>query len=240
LLSGCHVLKNLQVNGGLLFWYGKEEGCALARLGDKPYSAAVKLDDFFDQRQADAGIFGFVAVTERLEKLENPLEMLRLDSGAIVGNTESPEFVFVGVVDCDAAIGFVHKPDGVGQELIENLINVPFFANHNGQVFVGGDFDIRGRLNFGKRGPEQYVKVGGMLIILVSGDSGILQDCVHKFIHSSDSSNEQGDLLAAVVVEFVVVVIEQPLSQSTDTPKGRFEIVGGQMSELAKLSIGLV
>ena len=77
-----------------------------------------------------------------------------------------------------------------------------------------------------------------MFVLFVSDDCGVLQDCVNEVIHSPDSADQQVDLFASIVVEFVIVVIEQPLRQRAYAPQGSFEVVSGEVVEFSEMLVG--
>src|SRR3954464_1995127 len=70
--------------GALLGRESEVEGCAAIhdRLG--PDGAAVALDDFLDDREADAGALEILAAVQPLEDAEEPAVVLHVEADAIV------------------------------------------------------------------------------------------------------------------------------------------------------------
>lgn len=62
----------------------------LARFGFDPNPAAVALDDFFTEREADAGPGIFFAGVEALENQKDAIEIFCGDPDAVVPNGELP------------------------------------------------------------------------------------------------------------------------------------------------------
>ena len=69
---------------------GEVEGRALAGLRLDPDPAAVALDDFLADRQADAGAGILVAGVQALEDQEDAFGVLRVDADAVVADGEEP------------------------------------------------------------------------------------------------------------------------------------------------------
>ena len=103
--------------------------------GLDPDTAAMELDDFFADGQADAGAGVFAAGVEALEYDEDAVEGFRVDADAVVLDRESP-LVLVWKVECvDAYVrrGFAVKFEGVGDEVLEEL------GEHGRVAFYGGE-----------------------------------------------------------------------------------------------------
>src|SRR5712691_7249283 len=58
--------------------------------GFKPNLSAVTFDDFFAERQADAGARIFVPRVEALEEHENAFKILRGNANAVISNRKQP------------------------------------------------------------------------------------------------------------------------------------------------------
>ena len=107
-----------------------------------PDAPAVHFHDFLDQRQADAGAFHPVARSERLEQLEDFFEMALLNARAVVGDAEFPLLALGATGDADFALGFIHVFDGVGEQILEHLLDAGRLCHDGRQGIFDADRNI--------------------------------------------------------------------------------------------------
>ena len=118
----------------------------------------MSFDDFLDQGQADARAFVAVARRERLEHLEDALEVPRLDAGPVVAHREVP---FAGQAlagDAHFAFGLVDVLDSVADQVLEDLLRTRTLDLQRGQP---ADFhaDVGRRREQVDRFGHQFVQV---------------------------------------------------------------------------------
>ena len=87
---GTMIIHRCESGVKTLLWQRKKESASFANFGFDPDPAAVQLHSLFNYRKPDAVTIGLVTRRKRLEHLEYLLEVLLVDSGPVIGNTESP------------------------------------------------------------------------------------------------------------------------------------------------------
>src|SRR5262249_38805714 len=92
------------------------KGRALAYYGFYPNLAAVSLDNFLADGQADAGAREGAACVQPLEHAEDALEVPRLDADAVVGNGEVPGAVLRTGLDANGGRPGAAELDGVAEQ----------------------------------------------------------------------------------------------------------------------------
>src|SRR6185437_14620205 len=126
---------------------GEIECGAFARLGLEPDFAAVTLDDFLHEGQADAGaFFRFLAGLEPLEDAEDFLVEFGLNAQPVVSHEKhffADASVRCGfgrqISDLDGRFGLVVVFDRVGDEIAEQFGNPSLVAGDDGELFGRDD-----------------------------------------------------------------------------------------------------
>jgi len=119
------------------FWKSEMENRPLLRLRLDPDSAAEPFEHLLANSQADSGALVLLSAVQTLEKDENPLKVLRIDSDAVVAHRKCP-FVAAAIGDGDVYVRsrgtaiFNRVPD----EILKYLRQLPVVARNGRKTIV--------------------------------------------------------------------------------------------------------
>src|ERR1700732_2005787 len=112
---------------------GKSKGGSCSGRGFHPDAPAVPLHDLLANRQPDAGARMGAAAVQALEHHENPLEIFRRNTDAVVLHRKVPEYAVRFSMELNLRALIATELDRIGNQVLEQLAQLLRIAHHHRQ-----------------------------------------------------------------------------------------------------------
>ena len=203
---------------------------------------AVELHDLLRQRQADTGASIDVARVQPLEDHENLVDVLRIDTDAVVGDRDLPLVadLFGGHHDARGhplAVELQPVADQVDEERAQQRR----VAAHHRQRLDARSCRRR-RCARAPAGPSAAATTSSSADLGERGrgapDPGEREQVVDQLLHALGAVDRERDVLVGAVVELARVAALQELAEARDLAQRLLQVVARHVGELLEVAVG--
>src|SRR5260221_3708868 len=216
------------------------ECTAGAGLRGDPDAPAVALDHFLADGEADTGARVLGLVVQTLEHHEDALEILRLDTDAIVADGELEVGFLFDAGDVDPGHRRRAELERVADQVLEQLRQLRFVGAHPGQRVPGHRCArlLDGAAQVADRLVERWLHLDRQELLAAGADARVGKQVLDQLLHArGDLDHEAHDLLG-VAVEPVAVATLYQLRIARHHAQRLLQVVRGDVGELLELGIG--